>query len=379
MYEITEQPFESYQEFKSAMDATVGSTVQNIVKLGYLLKVARDTGILQESGYTTMKDFAQAEYNIDASTASRFIGINDKYSQGGNSMQLDDKYSGFETSKLVEMLTLPEAIIEEIPPEMKRDEIREIKNQLKEEQKTSDVEMYMEQCAAADLEGLDLFEVLKQTLEENYDMFKELDRLIFEGGTHEAMYAALAPAGYATLIGRVVGKGRMMLSIKSLSENPVLINTRTGEKEEYTWDQIADELDYIIKYPNDKADPEADYIATFGHEPKKEEKKSSAVTVSKEAKPKRDKKPKKAEKTKEPEEQEEDLEDTEPEEDTEEEIAPAQLEEAPNEPTAFQNQIIDKLKVIESVVKNMKPDKDNWNHVNDMLRETITLINRSTF
>ena len=133
MYEITEQPFDTYEAYKNTMDQAVGDTVQNIVKIGYLLKVARDTGILQESGYTTMRDFAQAEYNIDASMASRFIGINDRYSVDGNSMMLDEKYKGYETSKLAEMLTLPDAIIEEIPPEMKRDEIREIKGQLKEE------------------------------------------------------------------------------------------------------------------------------------------------------------------------------------------------------------------------------------------------------
>lgn len=397
MYEITEQPFESYQEFKSTMDATVNSTVQNIVKIGYLLKVARDTGILQESGYTTMKDFAQAEYNIDASTASRFIGINDRYSLGGNSMQLDEKYTGYETSKLAEMLTLPDSIIEEIPPEMKRDEIREIKSQLKEETKTSDMEMYIEHASTVETGDSDLFEVLKQALEENYDTFKEIDRLIFEGCKHETLYSTLAPAGYATLIGRIPGKGRVMLSIKSQSEAPVLINTRTGEKEECSWDQIFDELDYLIKYPNDTSDPEADYKETFGHEPKKEEHKS-AVTVSKQAKPKTDKKDQKANKKPEkvndtPPKTEEKVEkvgepEEEPEEPTEaagveEEIAPAQPEEDaerfPKELTAFQKQVIDKLKLIESIVGGMVPDKSNWDKVNDMLRETITLINKSTF
>lgn len=295
MHEITEQPFETYEAYKNTMDQAVVATVQNIVKIGYLLKVARDTGILQESGYTTMRDFAQAEYNIDASMASRFIGINDRYSVGGNSMTLDEKYTGYETSKLAEMLTLPDAIIEEIPPEMKRDEIREIKGQLKEEEKTSDMEVLIEKCETEPSDDSDLAAVLKQTLEENFEMFKEIDKLIYDGCKHEELYEALAPAGYAALIGRIPGKGRMMLSIKSLSEAPVLINTRTNEKEEYTWNQIFDNLDYFIKYPNDTPDPEKDYKETFGHNPKKEDKKPSAVTVSEKAKPKTDKKPQKAE------------------------------------------------------------------------------------
>lgn len=417
MYEITEQPFESYQQYKSTMDQAVGATVQNIVKIGYLLKVARDTGILQESGYTTMKDFAQAEYNIDASMASRFMGINDRYSLGGNSMQLDERYTGYEASKLAEMLTLPDEIIEEIPPEMKRDEIRVIKSQLKEEEKTSDMEVMIEKYEAKPSEDSDLAAVLKQTLEENYEMFKSIDKLIYDGCKHEDLYEALAPAGYAALIGRIPGKGRMMLSIKSQSEAPVLINTRTNEKEECSWDQIFDELDYLIKYPDDTPDPEKDYRDTFGHAPQKEEKKPSAVTVSEKAKPKTDKKPQKAkqkpEKAEEeapkadelpfpdgeepeithvspedplPEEAAVEEETTaagdEPEEASEaagvkEEIAPAQPEE--KELTSFQKQVIDKLKFTESIIAGMETTKENWNKVNDMLRDTITLINKSTF
>jgi len=418
MYEITEQPFESYQQYKSTMDQAVGATVQNIVKIGYLLKVARDTGILQESGYTTMKDFAQAEYNIDASMASRFMGINDRYSLGGNSMQLDERYTGYEASKLAEMLTLPDEIIEEIPPEMKRDEIRVIKSQLKEEEKTSDMEVMIEKYEAKPSEDSDLAAVLKQALEENYEMFKSIDKLIYDGCKHEELYEALAPAGYAALIGRIPGKGRMMLSIKSLSEAPVLINTRTNEKEEYTWDQIFDNLDYFIKYPNDTPDPEKDYEETFGHDPKKEDKKPSAVTVSEKAKPKTDKKPQKAnekpqkaewtepkleelpKKEEEPEEaageevpfpdgEEPEITHVSPEDPlpegeseaagVEEEIAPAQPETEHKELTSFQKQVIDKLKLTESIIAGMETTKENWNKVNDMLRDTITLINKSTF
>ena len=418
MYEITEQPFETYEAYKNTMDQAVGATVQNIVKIGYLLKVARDTGILQESGYTTMRDFAQGEYNIDASTASRFIGINDRYSLGGNSMMLDEKYTGFETSKLAEMLTLPDSIIEEIPPEMKRDEIREIKSQLKEEEKTSDMEVLIEKCETEPSDGSDLAEVLRQTLEENYEMFKEVEKLVYDGCKHEELYEVLAPAGYAALIGRIPGKGRMMLSIKSQSETPVLINTRTNEKEDCPWDQIFDELDYFIKYPGDTPDPATDYRETFGHAPKVEDKKPSAVTVSEKAKPKTDKKTQKAnekpqkaewtepkleelpEKTEEPEEEaveevpypngeEPEIthvspEDPLPEEDSEaagveEEIAPAQHETERKELTSFQKQVIDKLKLIESIIGGMETTKENWNKVNDMLRDTITLINKSTF
>lgn len=417
MYEITEQPFETYEAYKNTMDQAVGATVQNIVKIGYLLKVARDTGILQESGYTTMRDFAKGEYNIDASTASRFIGINDKYSMGGNSMQLDDKYSGFETSKLAEMLTLPVSIIEEIPPEMKRDEIREIKSQLREEEKTSDMEVLIEKCETEPTEGSDLGEILRQALEENYEMFREVDKFVFDNGNPEGLYEVLAPAGYAALIGRIHGKGRMMLSIKSQSETPILINTRTAEKDRCSWDQILKELSQLIKHPNDTKDPENDYQETFGHAPKVEVKKPTAVTVSETAKPKTDKKPPKENKKPEKEQKEEqkvekpgkteepkeaavqevpfpDGEEPEithvspddplPEEDPvaaekKEKIAPAQFETENRELTPFQKQVIEKLKLTESIIAGMETTKENWEKVNDMLRDTIMFINKSTF
>ena len=333
-------------------------------------------------------------------------------------MMLDEKYTGFETSKLAEMLTLPDSIIEEIPPEMKRGEIREIKSQLKGEEKTSDMEVLIEKCETAPTGDSDLAAVLRQTLEENYEMFKEVDKLVYDGCKHEELYEALAPAGYAALIGRIPGKGRMMLSIKSQSETPVLINIRTNEKEECSWDQIFDELDYFIKYPSDTPDPVADYKETFSHAPKVEEKKTSAVTVSEKAKPKTDKKPQKAnekpqkayeeepkteelsEKSEEPEEtageevpypdgEDPDIthvspDDPLPEEDSgaagvEEEIAPAQPETEHRELTSFQKQVIDKLKLVESIIAGMETTKENWNKVNDMLRDTITLINKSTF
>ena len=37
---------------------------QGAVELGYQLKVARDTGVLQESGYSSMGEFARAEYGL---------------------------------------------------------------------------------------------------------------------------------------------------------------------------------------------------------------------------------------------------------------------------------------------------------------------------
>ena len=54
----------TYQEYKQELDAVLTRTAEDFVQIGYLLKVARDTNVLAESGYATVTDFAKAEYGM---------------------------------------------------------------------------------------------------------------------------------------------------------------------------------------------------------------------------------------------------------------------------------------------------------------------------
>ena len=74
----------SYQEYKQELDAVLTRTAEDFVQIGYLLKVARDTNILADSGYANVTDFAKAEYGIDKTQVSRFININDRFSENGS-------------------------------------------------------------------------------------------------------------------------------------------------------------------------------------------------------------------------------------------------------------------------------------------------------
>ena len=102
----------SYQEYKEAVDTELQKSAEGFVRIGYLLKVARDTDILKESGYGSVNEFAEAEYSLDKSQVSRFIRINDEYSEGGYSDRLQTKYRNFGYAKLAIMLTLPAAVNE---------------------------------------------------------------------------------------------------------------------------------------------------------------------------------------------------------------------------------------------------------------------------
>ena len=83
--------YADYNSFKENLDRELMSEAESFVKVGYMLKVARDTNILTESGYKSVFEFAKAEYGLDTTMVSRYIGINDTYSVNGYSEMLEDK------------------------------------------------------------------------------------------------------------------------------------------------------------------------------------------------------------------------------------------------------------------------------------------------
>ncbi|RGD64454.1 hypothetical protein DXA98_10470 [Lachnospiraceae bacterium OF09-6] len=136
--------FSNYKQYKESLDQELSRSAESFVRIGYLLKVARDTNILYESGYETVTQFAEAEYNLRPDQVTRFMQINDRYSEDGYGMNLQDSYKGMGYTKLVEMLQLPLAIAQELTPDFTREEIKEIRSEVEEEQKITDLEVMME-------------------------------------------------------------------------------------------------------------------------------------------------------------------------------------------------------------------------------------------
>lgn len=68
--------YNGYEEFKQAVNRVLNRTVEDFVLTGYLLKQARDTDILKDSGYNDVNEFAWGEYKLDASQVSRYIRVN---------------------------------------------------------------------------------------------------------------------------------------------------------------------------------------------------------------------------------------------------------------------------------------------------------------
>ena len=292
--------YKTYREYKAAVDTELQKSAESFVRIGYLLKVARDTDILQESGYASVNDFAQAEYNLDKSQVSRFIRINDEYSENGYSDHLQDRYRGFGYAKLALMLMLPSVINEELSAGFSKTEIQSIKDEVEAEEKISDLEVWMEGKDYKQVE-MGVFEkVLHQLGQDDPELYLKLwdavGTTIYDGTNRpvvDKLLNALAPAGEAVISVRIQGEGRKLLSIKGADFNPTIIDIRTQEKESCSWDEFIESMENLCEGENGKEGWEKVYGERFPIkeapkkeevapvQPKEEKKKPSKVTKAK--------------------------------------------------------------------------------------------------
>lgn len=247
--------FNKYAEFKTVMDAEIKGAVQGFVNIGYLLKVARDTNILYESGYASVAEFAKEEYGLTKDVVSRYIRINDRFSENGYSMKLRTEYENYGVGKLQEMLALPEEINEVLVPQLSKEQIAEVRREYQEEQKITDMEVYLEEEDEGQ-QSLDttLGKTIFQYLKENKITFKKIDEAIFcaenEEERLEMIFKALAPKGFNNLCARISGMGKIMVVITGRDKEIKTINMRTSDKETYSWKEIVQTIRSIWKIGN---------------------------------------------------------------------------------------------------------------------------------
>lgn len=239
----------TYQEYKKELDAVLTRTAEDFVQIGYLLKVARDTNVLAESGYATVTDFAKAEYGIDKTQVSRFISINDRFSEDGYSDHLLTSYKGFGYAKLTLMLQIPDEINEVLPPTLSKAEIQDIKDEVDAESKVMDIEVEIEKAEAAAVtdkpmlppEGSPLYRNLWQLGKEQEELFRKLWMVCFmetaSGNRNNAeIMDVLIPQGDAVYTVRIPGERRTQIIVNS--EGATVVNLKTLERNKYTEDQI---------------------------------------------------------------------------------------------------------------------------------------------
>ena len=241
--------------------------VNGFVRIGFLLKTARDTDILSGTSYKDVMDYATSEFGLTKDVVSRYIHICEKYSQGGNSDKLLSEYAEFGYSKLAEMLTLPDSIAEEITPETTRQEIQEIKKEYREEQAVTPLERMAEEPLSvpslvkekAQEIGLD---VAAQTMlgkalyligKERKQLFEDLCEAIGKEDERKRVREAMAPNEQALYTVRIPQTGKVLVSVKD--ESVTITSMRSGEKETHSIDEVADAFERLIETVGKYNDP----------------------------------------------------------------------------------------------------------------------------
>lgn len=279
----------TYRELKVAMDSEMSKAAESFVRIGYLFKMARDTDVLQESGYTSYLEFAQKEYGMDKSQVSRFINIHTKFSDPEDPTRLNEKYQEFGSAKLALMLTLPDTIIEELTPTFAKSDIQAVKEEIEAEGKVSDLEIIAEQAETTkepDGQQDILHQVVDQILDGDLYMRIKIRQALKSARKDALIQEILAPAGEAMHSVRIKGVGRLMLSVKGLDTEIALINVRSDSKEMYTWETVIRAVeDYCTSHtdPEPEKKTEVAPVQPTEKPEKKKERKVSKVTKAREA------------------------------------------------------------------------------------------------
>lgn len=236
--------YTDYESYKTELDTELQKSAESFVKIGYLLKVARDTNILKDSGYLNVNDFAKEEYGLDKTKVSRFININDRFSEDGYSENLKAEYRGYGYAKLAIMLLIPDEVNELLTAEYSKAEIQMIKDEVDAEKKVTDIEVMMEEKDEVQqaLDG-NLKKTFFQLGKDNPELYGELHTAMQTEHT-ELIKEVLTPDGDKIYSIRIRGIGRMILAVKKTGL--LLRDIRNCGREEYDWGQALTVLREII-------------------------------------------------------------------------------------------------------------------------------------
>lgn len=103
------------------------TAARSVISIGYWLMYVRDRNQFQEYGYSDINEYAARQFGFSRSTTKRYIDRCIRFSKGGNSPILDDRYRDFSKAQLQEMLGLDDEQLEQVTPNMTVRQIRAMK------------------------------------------------------------------------------------------------------------------------------------------------------------------------------------------------------------------------------------------------------------
>lgn len=388
--EYMQMTLNDWLEMKQSLERELSNLKTGFIRVGYVLRKIDDSKGYEQDGYKSVAEFAKAEYGLSASTVSRFMAINEKFSLDGYSERLDPKYIGFRQSIMGEMLGLPDQDLDLVTPETSRQDVRELKQFNRQEP---------EKGIADDLRNL-----IETYFRENRD---ELNELYNSPGT--PTQEILNPSG-----NKVYRKG---MYIMFFYKDCVKTKKFGGATDAYNWGEFRELIDSVFAssagqdthgnyfgIPQQTEAPEADEPKPAEvpraegpkQEEPKEEKKPEAETIHKPAPMEQEKKPapKKPKKKVTVQDPDEDMsveaeeaevaenveqeepevaEGAGPEEKPAETIAPEQIMPAPK-PTSYSKAVADAGEKLEEIRQSY--EEQNWMKMSEQLLSLGFCVNQ---
>ena len=280
-----------WMELKGQLEAELRGAAAGFVRIGYLLRKIDETEGYKNDGSKSLAEWAKDNYGLSATAVSRFMAINRKYSIDGYSDRLRPEFIQFGSAKLSEMLALPDSDLEMVSPQMKREDIREIKKYNREmeeaarnpepEEEQDPAETRAEEAPAAGFAEPvppDNYKWVLEFFRENGETLNELfSSEAYENSNYDAMKEIVNPSGARTF--------RYKVTMVSMLNNRIMIKTFGKPQELMSWERFIIVTEAVIGH--DRIDGNATYRKTFGQDPVE---KSSEMPKAEPEKPKTEQK-----------------------------------------------------------------------------------------
>ncbi|MCB5387119.1 hypothetical protein LIQ05_08955 [Blautia glucerasea] len=130
--EYVQLTLDDYIQCKTEIKENLTGIVKSFVKIGWQLTRINASKAYTLDGYSSITEFAKAEYDMNPDGVSRFMNVYERYSLPGDTPELQEQYKDFKFAQLSEMLQLTEEDQQLITPDTKRADIRELKKFNKE-------------------------------------------------------------------------------------------------------------------------------------------------------------------------------------------------------------------------------------------------------
>ena len=267
--EYVQMTLTDWEAIKDKLEYELRESAAGFVRIGYLLRQIEDCRGYENDGFDTLTDWAKSRYNLSSTAVSRFMSINKKYSIDGYSDRLKLEFAPYGFSKLTEMLHLPDSDMEMVSPEMRRDDIREIKRFSKDvehmeapaEQETAE-EGPAEQAGSAPAAGIMIpidpnHAWIVEFFRKNGEILNELYcSSAFKNNDIDAMKEIINPAGSRVF--------RHKLTMVSMLDNRIMVKIGMGTPAPMSWMGFFDITFRIFK---EVAQGPGTYRNAFGTDP----------------------------------------------------------------------------------------------------------------